>query len=135
MIDEKKLKEEVEKYANSFAITSDFTGGAWRRKYINDFLKIIEKQEQVVDASVMHSIYLRDNCGGYIHKYGENPHDSLVMSEDGKYLYYGNLQNGAGTMFREEGYSFVTKDGKTLDEIKDRNPYDHGEKYVNIGGF
>lgn len=55
-------------------------------------------------------LYLRDNMTGTIHEYGTDQHDSLILQEDGS-LHYENLQNGCGTMFPEEGYSFCRSDG------------------------
>ncbi|MDO4648331.1 MAG: hypothetical protein Q4B26_06740 [Eubacteriales bacterium] len=79
-------------------------------------------------------IYIRDNVTGKVREYGTSQHDSLRMSEDGKYLVYENLQNGTGTEYPEEGYSFVMEDGKTISEAN-YNPYDFGADIVNIGGF
>lgn len=77
-------------------------------------------------------IYLKDNTSGTIHEYGTNPHDSLILQEDGS-LHYENLQNCTGTQFPEEGYTFCNEDGtdpRTAEEcIK------HGvEPYLDIGG-
>ena len=73
-------------------------------------------------------LYLKDNTDGHIHEYGTNQHDSLVLQDDGSLHYY-NLQNGCGTMFPEEGYSFCMEDGTipTWDE--------ECEPYIDIGGM
>lgn len=72
-------------------------------------------------------LFIKDNLSGMIHEYGTNQHDSLVLQKDGSLHYY-NLQNGCGTMFPDEGYSFVLEDGS--------NPLDskEGEGYIDIGG-
>ena len=36
-------------------------------------------------------LYIKDNVTGEIHEYGTNPHDSLVLNEDGS-IHYLNLQ-------------------------------------------
>lgn len=56
-------------------------------------------------------IYIRDNTSGAVHEYGTNPHDALILQEDGS-LHYENLQDCTGTMYPEEGYSFCTVSGK-----------------------
>lgn len=78
-------------------------------------------------------MWIKDLETGMIHKYGTNRHDSLVISEDGKYLSYYNLQNGDGSG-EHGGYVFVTNEnGHTPEE--DRSCYDMGEEYFNIGGW
>lgn len=53
-------------------------------------------------------IYIRDNTIGTVHEYGTNPHDALILQEDGS-LHYENLQNCTGTMYPEEGYTAIAK--------------------------
>ena len=72
-------------------------------------------------------LYIRDNTNGKVHKYGESQHDSLILEEDGSIHYY-NLQNGCGTMFPEEGYSFCFADG-SLPEYPGTDV-----AYLDIGG-
>lgn len=77
-------------------------------------------------------IYLKDNIDGTIHEYGTNPHDSLILQEDGS-LHYENLQNCAGTQHPKEGYTFCNEDG--TDPRTDEECIKHGvEPYLNIGG-
>lgn len=71
-------------------------------------------------------IYIRDNTSGKVHEYGTNPHDALILQEDGS-LHYENLQNCTGTMYPEEGYSFCTVSGKPPEDTD-------GERLVDIGG-
>lgn len=68
-------------------------------------------------------LYIKDNVTGKVHAYGDNQHDSLILQEDGS-IHYHNLQNGCGTMFHDEGYSFCLADG-TLPK---------NEAYLDIGG-
>ena len=76
-------------------------------------------------------LYLKDNgANGSVHKYGTNPHDSLILQEDGSLHYY-NLQNGCGTLDPSEGYEFCLKDG--TDPRQDER-WGYGEAYLNIGG-
>lgn len=73
-------------------------------------------------------LYVKDNVTGIVHEYGKNQHDSLNLSEDGS-LHYLNLQNGTGTMFPEQGYSFCDKNGNT-----DFYCPETGEAIYDIGG-
>ena len=50
----------------------------------------------------MVKLYVKDNTTGKIHEYGTNPHDSLVLKEDGS-IHYLNLQTCTGTRFPSEG--------------------------------
>jgi hypothetical protein len=64
------------------------------------------------------NIWVKDNCTGYVHQAGTDPHDSLD-SLDGKVEYY-NLQNGDGT---PTGYSFVPPpDGYDMDDYVSVTP-------------
>ena len=49
----------------------------------------------------MVKLYVKDNTTGKIHEYGTNPHDSLVLKEDGS-IHYLNLQTCTGTRFPSE---------------------------------
>jgi len=69
-------------------------------------------------------LFVRDNTNGRVHEYGTDRHDALILQEDGS-LHYENLQNGCGTMFPDEGYSFCLKDGTV--------PTD-SYPYIDIGG-
>lgn len=72
-------------------------------------------------------LFVKDNLSGRIHEYGTNQHDSLVLQDDGSLHYY-NLQNGCGTKFPDEGYSFV------LEDASDPRNDMEGESYLDIGG-
>lgn len=77
-------------------------------------------------------IYVKDNTNGNIHEYGTNQHDALILQEDGS-LHYENLQNGCGTMFPEEGYTFCSEEG--TDPRTNKEYIKHGvEPYIDIGG-
>lgn len=76
----------------------------------------------------MLKLFIRDNTDGSVHEYGTNPHDALVLQEDGS-LHYHNLQNGCGTMCPEESYSFCYEDG-TVPSLCDMEE----EGYIDIGG-
>ena len=76
-------------------------------------------------------IHIKDLSTGKVRLYGTDVHDSLTICEDGKFLYYENLQNGDGS---RDGYRFVTDEkGFTPDE--DPDCYEYGWPTVNIGGF
>ena len=77
-------------------------------------------------------MFLRDLHTGEIRKYGENHHDSLIIANDGRTLYYGHLQNGDTSL---TGYRFcIDENGKTPEE--DEVLMHHGaDAYFNIGGF
>lgn len=81
----------------------------------------------------MLKLWIRDNQTGHIHEYGTDSHDSLVLNDDGS-IHYHNLQNGCGTMFPEEGYTFVHEDG--TDPREDPAIAKYGaEPFLDIGGF
>lgn len=61
---------------------------------------------------------IEDLQTGTTHIYGTNPHDSLIVSEDGRTLSYYNLQNGDGSRFGD--YRFCSG---------------NDENYWNIGGI
>lgn len=67
-------------------------------------------------------LFVKDVDNGYVHEYGSDPHDSLIL--DGGALYYYNLQNGEGTKYG--GYKWVDENGNDIEE-------DDGEKYYHIG--
>lgn len=69
---------------------------------------------------------------GRIHEYGENVHDSLYVSSDGRYLTYYNLQNGDGSGLGD--YRFVCDDNKIPSESKTAEAL-HADVYFNIGGW
>lgn len=76
-------------------------------------------------------MYIKDMISGKIRKYGTNPHDSLRVSPDGRYLTYENLQNGDGSF--GGGYRFCDEEGKTPEE--NEIPEAIIDTYFNIGGF
>ena len=69
---------------------------------------------------------------GRVHEYGDNCHDSLYVSSDGRYLTYYNLQNGDGSGAGD--YRFVCDDDKVPAESQTADAI-HAEVYFNIGGF
>lgn len=78
-------------------------------------------------------MYIKDNVMGMVRLYGTNHHDSLMISDDGKYLSYYNLQCGEGSEYGS--YSFVTDENGTLPK-DDEVLLEHGaEAYFNIGGW
>lgn len=78
-------------------------------------------------------MYIKDNITGVVRLYGTDCHDSLEISDDGKYLTYYNLQCGEGSKYGS--YSFVTDDKGTLPR-DDEDLIKHGaEAFFNIGGF
>ena len=81
-------------------------------------------------------MYIKDLTNGNIRKYGSDPHDSLNISPDGKYLTYYNLHNGDGS--GDGGnYVFCDEDGLTPEEAADKYDciYHETDSYFNIGGF
>lgn len=69
---------------------------------------------------------------GRVHEYGDDPHDSLYVSNNGRYLTYYNLQNGDGSNLGD--YRFVCDDDKIPAESETADAL-HAEVYFNIGGF
>ena len=78
-------------------------------------------------------MYIKDLETGEVRKYGTDHHDSLMISNDGKCLYYKHLQNGEGSEYGD--YRFVTdKDG--FIPAEDEVLIKHGaDACFNIGGF
>ena len=58
---------------------------------------------------------IKDMQTGEMHEYGTNPHDSLVVTKDGRALAYYNLQNGDGSWFG--GYRFVAENDENIWDI------------------
>lgn len=78
-------------------------------------------------------MFIKDNDLKCVREYGTNHHDSLRISEDGRCLYYENLQCGEGSEFGT--FTFVTnKDGKIPQDDETLCKYG-AEAYFNIGGF
>lgn len=78
-------------------------------------------------------MYIKDNITGEVRPYGTDCHDSLEISDDGKYLTYYNLQCGEGSKYGS--YSFVTDKVGTLPK-DDEDLIKHGaDAYFNIGGW
>ena len=80
----------------------------------------------------MVKLFLKDNTDGQVHEYGTDPHDSLILQDDGS-LHYHNLHNSTGTMFPKEGYSFCLENGEDPRESEEC-VCGEAEPYVNIGG-
>ncbi len=75
-------------------------------------------------------LYVRDNFDGTVHEYGTNPHDSLMVMDDGS-LHYLNLQNGSGTLYPSDGYSFCLENGR---DPRDPDLQRDGDPFLDIGG-
>ena len=60
-------------------------------------------------------LYIRDKYCNTIHKIGDNPHDCLMVDDEGTVHYY-NLQNGDGCI----GYMSVNRE-TLADKYPDRN--------------
>lgn len=77
-------------------------------------------------------LYIRDNATGRIREYGTNRHDALILQPDGS-LHYENMQNLTGTMFPDEGYTFVLRDGTDPRQSDEYKKYGM-EPLVDLGG-
>lgn len=73
-----------------------------------------------------------DTQTGTIHEYGTDGHDSLHVSQDGRYLTYYNLQNGDGSGVGD--YRFVCDDDKIPAESETADAI-HAHVFFNIGGW
>lgn len=58
-----------------------------------EFLKAISRQ--VTDN--VPKLYIQDVVSGRVFEYGKNCHDRLIISEDGRCLYYENMQDSDGS--------------------------------------
>lgn len=73
-----------------------------------------------------------DTQTGTIHEYGTDCHDSLYVSQDGRYLTYYDLQNGDGSGVGD--YRFVCDDDKIPAESETADAM-HAHVFFNIGGW
>ena len=78
-------------------------------------------------------MWIKDMLTGQIRKYGTNHHDALMISEDGRYLVYENLQNGEGSEFGD--YRFVVDEGGNIPSEDETLMRYGADAYFNIGGF
>lgn len=75
---------------------------------------------------------IKDLQTGRVFEYGNDSHDGLMISEDGRFLSYNNLQNGDGSRWGD--YRFVLDDGEVPQDSSSADAL-HGMSYVNVGGF
>lgn len=76
-------------------------------------------------------MWIKDLQTGQIRKYGTNHHDALMISDDGKFLSYENLQN-CETSFGS--YRFVTDENGNIPS-EDKTLMKYGaDAYFDIGG-
>lgn len=73
-----------------------------------------------------------DTQTGDIQEYGADGHDSIRVSQDGRFLFYYNLQNGDGSAYGD--YRFVCDDNKVPSESETADAR-HANVYFNIGGW
>ena len=73
---------------------------------------------------------IKDLEDGEIFEYGNNSHDSLTISDDGRTLSYYNLQNGDGSKYGN--YRFVMEDGEVPSESNTADAM-YGCCYAHIG--
>lgn len=78
-------------------------------------------------------MYIKDMQTGKIRLYGSDPHDSLMISDDGRSLTYYNLQCGEGSKYGD--FRFVTDEEGHIPS-EDETVMKYGaDTYFNIGGF
>lgn len=77
-------------------------------------------------------MWIKDMETGKVRLYGTDRHDALMVSDNGRYLTYENLQNGDGSYVG--GYRFVTERGCVPEDDLELARCG-AEEYVNIGGF
>lgn len=78
-------------------------------------------------------MYIKDLHTGLVRKYGTNRHDSLRISNDGRFLTYENLQCGDGSRYGD--YRFVVDEEGHIPK-EDEVLAEYGaDAYFNIGGF
>ena len=75
-------------------------------------MKEIEKLEDL--PMFMPIIYIKDTATNDEFMFGNNTHDSLVVSDDNKFLCYYNLQNGDGSIMGN--YRFNHRPANCLDD-------------------
>lgn len=72
---------------------------------------------------------IKDLYDGRVFEYGSDHHHALVLSEDGRCLYFKHLQNGDGSL---GDYRFVDDHEEVIPSDKKNWEWD---SYFNIGGF
>lgn len=77
-------------------------------------------------------MWIKDMETGEVREYGADRHDALMVSDNGRYLTYENLQNGDGSYVG--GYRFVTENGYLPGDDPELIRCG-AEEYANIGGF
>lgn len=86
-----------------------------------ELLKAISRQ--VTDN--VPKLYIQDVVSGRVFEYGKNCHDRLVISEDGRCIYYSNMQDSDGSKVGD--YRFYYEKPKFETEAEMRNAYDIDE--------
>jgi len=74
---------------------------------------------------------IKDLQSNTVYEYGNDCHDSLAISQDGRSLSYYNLQCGDGSRYGD--YRFVMEDGE-VPQDSDTPDAIHAECYFDIGG-
>ena len=78
-------------------------------------------------------MWIKDLQGGHIRQYGEDCHDALEISDDGRTLSYCNMQNGDGSRYGD--YRFVIDENGNVPQDDFELKKYGAEAYANIGGF
>ena len=79
-------------------------------------------------------MYIKYLPTGEVRKYGENHHDSLIISQDGRFLSYSNLQNGDCSDKGDIRF-VLDEDGLLPSDAEAYQKYGGCDAYFNIGGF
>lgn len=85
-----------------------------------------------IEETERKTMLIKDLESGRVFTYGNDNHDSLRISEDGRTLSYYNLQNGDGSQYGN--YRFVMEDGEVPEKSQTADAI-HCESYFNIGGW
>ena len=105
---------EDSKYGRFVFCDKDGRTPAENREINNNYFNIggFCQEERHNGRILPYNNYVKDTYGyGLIHEYGKDQHDSIVVSDDGRYLYYYNLQIGEGSKYG--GFVFCDKNGRT----------------------
>lgn len=74
-------------------------------------------------------MYIKNNTNGKIRRYGTDKNDSLVVSEDGKCLYYKNIEENCSSRYGI--YSFCDENGK----IPAEKEGSHDNEYFDLSSL
>ena len=75
-------------------------------------------------------LFIKDKYSGYVHRIGDDPHDSLYVDDKGSVHYY-NLQNGDGCGSNSNNNTTLKEKDPDKEWGKRANEFVHGYQFVS----